>query len=166
VAGSRNRTQGRPIGTFAEGLDSRRRNVDRTSSRDEPHPPNAAKAKSVLLRLLRGRRRHRRTRLVRCQEKGVQPAEEPELTSQKTVPFPDGDSRPALYDKRTLLLRRSGIHVSAAVEMVINFRGGADHAAVKEHVESRGLQVLLGQRARPIIFPQNSEQERGDHNRH
>src|SRR5271166_2306027 len=55
VAGSRNRTQGRPIGTFAEGPNSRRRNVDRTLSRDEPHPPNAAKAKSVLLRLLLGR---------------------------------------------------------------------------------------------------------------
>ena len=78
---ARNRNQGRPIGTFANGLNSRRRNLDRTLSRDEPHPPNAAKAKSVLLWLLQSQRRHRRTRRVRCPEEGVQLAEEPELTS-------------------------------------------------------------------------------------
>ena len=55
--------------------------LDRTLSRDKPHPPNAAKAKSVLLRLLQSRRRHRRTRRVRCTEKGIQLAKELELTS-------------------------------------------------------------------------------------
>jgi len=45
------------------------RGLDRMLSRDKPHPRTAAKAKSVLLRLLQSRRRHRRTRRVRCPEK-------------------------------------------------------------------------------------------------
>jgi hypothetical protein len=45
------------------------RNLDRLLSRDKPHPRTAAEAKSVLLRLLQSRRRHRRTRRVRCPEK-------------------------------------------------------------------------------------------------
>ena len=74
-------TKAAQLGLSPHGLKSRRRNLDRTLSRDKPHPPNAAKAKSVLLRLLQSWRRHRRTRRVRCTEKGVQLAEEPELTS-------------------------------------------------------------------------------------
>ena len=53
--------------------------------RHQPHPPNATKAKSVLLRLLQSQRRHRRTRRVCCPEKGVPLAEEPQLTSAVSV---------------------------------------------------------------------------------
>jgi Common central domain of tyrosinase len=35
--------------------------------------------------------------------------------------------RGSLYDKRTLLLRRSRVHVSTAVEMIIDLSGGANH---------------------------------------
>src|ERR1700691_4921205 len=33
------------------------------------------------------------------------------------------------------LLRRTGVHVTAAIEMVVNLGGSANHAAIEEHVE-------------------------------
>ena len=77
-------------GTCAETLKSRCRDLDCTLSRYEPHPANAAEAKSVLLRLLQSWRRRRRTRRVRRPEKGLQLAEELELTSQGAMPYAYG----------------------------------------------------------------------------
>ena len=36
----------------------------------------------------------------------------------------------SLYDKRALLLWRSRVHVSAAVEMIINLSGSTNHASI------------------------------------
>src|SRR5271170_7168698 len=36
-----------------------------------------------------------------------------------------------------LLLRRTGVHVAAAVEVIVDLGGRTDHAAVKENVERR-----------------------------
>jgi NAD(P)-dependent dehydrogenase (short-subunit alcohol dehydrogenase family) len=44
------------------------------------------------------------------------------------------------------LLRRPGVHIATAVEVIIDFGGGADHAAVKEDVEGRGLEVVFSER--------------------
>ena len=62
--------QGCSLRTCAAGLTFQQRNLDRMLSRDKPHPRTAAEAKSVLLRLLQSRRRHRQTRRIRCPEKG------------------------------------------------------------------------------------------------
>jgi hypothetical protein len=62
--------------------------------RDKPHPRTAAKAKSILLRLLQSRRRHRRTRQVRCPEKecgcGFHRRTNLALTYQNTALTPTG----------------------------------------------------------------------------
>ncbi len=76
-------TKAAPGRAGAETLKSRHRDPDRTLSRDEPLPANAAAAKSVLTAATASRRRRRRTRRVRYPEKGIQLAEEPELTSQE-----------------------------------------------------------------------------------
>jgi NAD(P)-dependent dehydrogenase (short-subunit alcohol dehydrogenase family) len=44
------------------------------------------------------------------------------------------------------LLRRPGVHIATAVEVIIDFGGGADHAAVKEDDEGRGLEVVFSER--------------------
>jgi hypothetical protein len=68
-----------------------------------------------------------------------------------------------LNHEPTLLLRRARIHVAAAIEVVVDFRRRADHPAIEEHIEARGLQVFFAQNARAIVLPKNSEQERCDH---
>ena len=50
-------------------------------------------------------------------------------------------------DESAMLLRRASIDVAAAVEVIVDFGGSADHAAVEKHVEGSGLQVPLAERA-------------------
>src|SRR5208282_1092426 len=66
------------------------------------------------------------------------------------------------HDKRALLLGRPSIHVPPPIEVVIDLRGGADHAAVKEHVEGSRLQVLFGERACAIVLPEDREKQSGN----
>src|SRR4029450_12036362 len=47
-------------------------------------------------------------------------------------------------------------------KVIVNLRRGSDHATVKEHVEGRRLQILLGQSTRTIVLPENGEQQRRD----
>jgi hypothetical protein len=68
VAGGRNRNHGCALRACPAALSVRQRNLDRRLSRDKPHARTEAKAKPILLRLLQSRRRHRRTRQVRCPE--------------------------------------------------------------------------------------------------
>src|SRR5271156_2164795 len=57
-----------------------------------------------------------------------------------------------------MLLRRAGGHVAAPVQVIVDLGGGADHAAVEEDVEGRGLQILLSERARLKVLPKDREQ--------
>ena len=50
-----------------------------------------------------------------------------------------GDADFVSNHEPALLERSTGIHVPAAVEVVVDLGGGPDHASVKEHVERRGL---------------------------
>lgn len=59
-------TRAAHLGLLPQASKAQHSSLDRTLSRDKPHARTAAKAKSVLLRLLRSWRRHRRTRRVRC----------------------------------------------------------------------------------------------------
>src|ERR1700746_2985723 len=59
----------------------------------------------------------------------------------------------SLHHERTLLLWRAGIHVSSSVEVIVDLRGGAHHAAVEEDIERRGLQVLFRQCTGAEILP-------------
>jgi hypothetical protein len=46
--------------------------------------------------------------------------------------------------------------------MVVNLCRGTDHSAIKEYIECCRLKILLSKQARPVIFPQNGKQKRGD----
>jgi hypothetical protein len=59
----------------------------------------------------------------------------------------------SLHHERALLLRRAGIHISSSVEVIVDLRGGANHAAIEEDIERRGLQVLFRQCTRAEILP-------------
>src|SRR5215207_10428627 len=72
-------------------------------------------------------------------------------------------SRPRLRDEPTLRGWRARVHVAAAVEVVVDFGGAADHAAVKEHRECRCFEITLAERAALVVLPQQAQQEGGDH---
>jgi hypothetical protein len=44
-----------------------------------------------------------------------------------------GDSN----DEGAVLLRRPGVHVATAIEVIVDIGGGADHAAIEEDVAGR-----------------------------
>src|SRR3954451_20800914 len=67
---------------------------------------------------------------------------------------------PLLDNEAALLLRCAGIHVPAPVEMIINLSRSSDHAAIQEHVEGRCLQVVFRKSPRPVILPEDGEQQR------
>ena len=48
----------------------------------------------------------------------------------------------------------AGVHVAAAVEVVVDLGGGADHAAVEEDGEGRGLEVAFAQPASLVVGPE------------
>ena len=62
-----------------------------------------------------------------------------------------------------LFLRRARVHVAAAVQVIVDLRGAAEHAGVEEDRERRRLQILLGRARRRGILPQHLQQQRRDH---
>src|SRR5262249_15141364 len=66
-------------------------------------------------------------------------------------------------DERTPFLRCTCIHVSAAIEMIVDLGGGTDHAAVEKYIEGRRLKVAYRKSAGAVVLPEDRQQQGGDH---
>ena len=75
-------------------------------------------------------------------------------TQQFFLGYPAGASN----HEFALIHWRSRIHVSAAVKMIVDLRGGTDHTSIQKHIERRCLQILFDKCSGSVVAPQDSEQ--------
>jgi iron(III) transport system substrate-binding protein len=59
--------------------------------------------------------------------------------------------------------RGAGVHVAPPVQVVVDLGRRADHPAVEEDGEGRGLEVALAQPPGPVVGPEQVEHQRRDH---